>query len=224
MAREARTRVLIVEDDHVVRDAYAQFISATSDLKCHGACGSAEDALSFAAKHSFDVALVDIGLPGMSGLECIRRLRELVPDGLVMMVTVFEDPDRIFGSLEEGASGYLNKQVTPQQLLDAIRALQAGGSPMSAGIARRVVESFRRPASTNEHIARLSPRQTEILESLAKGRLYKEIADKLDISVDTVRTHIRNIYEKLHVRNRTEACLLLEGRNPSATGDSGRAA
>jgi DNA-binding NarL/FixJ family response regulator len=151
----------------------------------------------------------------MSGIECIAQLKSRLSRIQIMMLTVFEDHDRIFQSLAAGASGYLLKQTPQEKLLEAIRELSQGGSPMSAQIARRVVETFQNPPSSQdeEMAARLSPRETEIIRLLAKGFLYKEIADQLRFSVETVRIHIHNIYEKLHVRTRTEAVMKMFGRD-----------
>jgi DNA-binding NarL/FixJ family response regulator len=155
---------------------------------------------------------MDIHLPGMSGIECIRELKTRLPRLLIMMLTVFEDQDEIFKSLSAGASGYLLKQTQPAQLLEAITELHRGGSPMSTQIARRVVEAFQHSAPDSDATATLSPREREIIVRLGDGYLYKEIASQLGISVETVRTHIHNTYEKLHVRTRTEAVMKVFGR------------
>ena len=154
-----------------------------------------------------DVVLMDINLPRMSGIECTRRLKERQPDVPIMMLTIYEDDEKIFDSLTAGASGYLLKKTPPAKLLDAILELHNGGSPMSSRIARKVVETFRALGTSSKEIENLSKRESEILSHLAKGYRYKEIADTLFISIETVRTHIRNIYEKLHVRSRSEAVL-----------------
>lgn len=158
-----------------------------------------------------DVVLMDIGLPGMSGIDCIRQLKETFPRCQIMMLTVFEDHDRIYESLLAGASGYLVKKTPPAKLLEAIRDVHAGGSPMSNQIARRVVEAFRASGSSGSkdtsRLDALSTREQEILACLSQGLLYKEIAARLGISIETVRTHIRNVYQKLQVRSRTEALL-----------------
>jgi DNA-binding NarL/FixJ family response regulator len=159
---------------------------------------------------------MDIRLPGMSGIECIRELKLRQPKFQIMMLTVFEEHDRIFQSLTAGASGYLLKQTPPDKLLEAITELHRGGAPMSTQIARRVVEVFQQAAPGGDATAGLSPREKEIVALLAKGYLYKEIASQLGISVETVRTHIHNTYEKLHVRSRTEAVMKVYGRMTSA--------
>jgi len=159
---------------------------------------------------------MDIHLPGMSGIECIRRLKRQQPRVQISMLTVFEDHDRIFQSLTAGASGYLLKQTPPAKLLEAIAELHRGGSPMSTQIARRVVEAFQRPVPSEQTDAKLTPREQEIVRLLAKGYLYKEIAEQLGLSVETVRTHLHRIYEKLHVHTRTEAVMKLYGKGVSA--------
>jgi DNA-binding NarL/FixJ family response regulator len=215
MASELRViRVALVEDDRQVREGLRLIINGASSCRCIGAFGSAEEALAQFPTLTPDVVLMDIHLPGLSGIECIRQLKVLRPNLQIMMLTVFEDHDRIFRSLEAGASGYLLKQTPPDRLLDAIRELHHGGAPMSTQIARRVVEVFQRPASARPDAPKLSPRETEILALLGKGYLYKEIAGQLGISTETVRTHIHNTYEKLHVRTRTEAVMKAFGRSP----------
>jgi DNA-binding NarL/FixJ family response regulator len=198
-------RVALVEDDRQVREGLALLIGHSPGFACVAACPSAENALQRLPGQKPDVVLMDIQLPGMSGIECILQLKRLCPKAQIMMLTVFEDHERIYQSLKAGASGYLLKQTPPAELLEAITNLHQGGSPMSAQIARRVVEAFQRPTAPEGAEALLSPREQEILHLLAQGHLYKEIADQLGRSVETVRTHIRNIYDKLHVRSRTEA-------------------
>jgi DNA-binding NarL/FixJ family response regulator len=207
-------QVAIVEDSREIREGLSILIDSSPGFRCVAACESAEEALIQLPKALPDVALMDIQLPGMSGIECIRILKTRMPKLQIMMLTVFEDHDRIFQSLAAGASGYLVKKTPPQRILEAIQDLHAGGSPMSNQIARRVVDAFRQPApkpQSSAPVAReaqhLSAREWEILQHLAQGFLYKEIADSLKISIETVRTHIRNIYEKLHVHSRTEALL-----------------
>jgi DNA-binding NarL/FixJ family response regulator len=207
-------RVALVEDDPEVRSGLRLLIDNSGSCSCVAACRSAEEALEQLPALHPDVVLMDIQLPGLSGIECIRELKQKPPGLQIMMLTVFEDHDRIFQSLSAGASGYLLKQIPPEKLIEAIAELHRGGSPMSTQIARRVVEAFQ-PASSSKEAAGLSPREKEIVAGLAKGYLYKEIAGKLDISVETVRTHIHNIYEKLHVRTRTEAVMKLYGRGAS---------
>ena len=210
----AAIRLALVEDDRQVREGLAQLIAASPGYHCVAACPTAEDALSRLPALKPDVVLMDIGLPGMSGIDCIRELKRLEPATQIMMLTVFEDHDRIFQSLAAGASGYLLKQTPTAKLLEAITDLHHGGSPMSVQIARLVVETFQ-PQSRRTIEGpgnQLSPREQQILHLLAQGHLYKEIADQLHLSVETVRTHIRNIYQKLHVHGRTEAINKVFGR------------
>lgn len=197
-------KVAIVEDDAQIREGLAFLISNSGGLKCVGTYPNAETALEHIPAQHPDVVLMDVQLPGMSGIECISRLKSKMPGLQIMMLTVFDDPDRIFRSLKAGASGYLVKKTPPAQLVEAIRDLHRGGSPMSGQIARRVVELFQQPLPGTE---KLTGREREILDFLTRGFLYKEIALETGISVETVRTHIRNIYQKLHVRTRTEAIL-----------------
>ena len=209
-------RVALVEDDAQVRAGLEALISKASNCACVAAFGSGEEALARLPALQPDVVLMDIHLPGMSGIDCIRQLKLQRPNIQIMMLTVFEDHDRIFQSLAAGASAYLLKQTPPAKLLEAITELHHGGSPMSTQIARRVVEAFRPSGPGDEATAGLSRREKEIIGLLGKGYLYKEIASQLGISVETVRTHIHNTYEKLHVRTRTEAVMKVFGRNPSA--------
>lgn len=209
-------RVALVEDDQQVREGLRLLIDHSKDCGCVAAFASAEEALARLPSLPADVVLMDIQLPGMSGIECIRTLKLRQPKIQIMMLTVFEDHDRIFQSLTAGASGYLLKQTPPAKLLEAIRELHRGGAPMSTQIARRVVEVFQQPNPSGKAMAGLSPREKEIIALLAKGYHYKEIASQLGISVETVRTHIHNTYEKLQVRSGTEAVMKVYGRKVSA--------
>lgn len=206
-------RVVLVEDDPDVREGLAGILGVAPRVQYVGDFATGEAAAAALPSLEVDVVLMDIQLPGMSGIECIRRIKELRPAVQILMLTVFEDHDRIFESLAAGATGYLLKQTPPDRLIEAIREVQRGGAPMSAPIARRVVEAFRRPAPAPATPS-LSPREKEILALLARGQLYKEIADHLSLSVETVRTHLRNIYDKLQVRSRTEAVMKVYGRLP----------
>ncbi|HEU5069974.1 MAG TPA: response regulator transcription factor [Verrucomicrobiae bacterium] len=197
--------VSIVEDDHRVRESLARLIDRSPGFVCVSKHPSAEDALRDLPAHQPDVVLMDINLGGMSGVECVRLLKEVQPRAQVMMLTVYENTDHIFSALSAGASGYLLKQTPPDELLAAIQELNRGGSPMSSHIARKVVASFQQPAPVARETASLSPREKEVLDYLAKGFLYKEIAEALGIGYDTVHTHIRRVYEKLHVRSRAQA-------------------
>jgi DNA-binding NarL/FixJ family response regulator len=205
-------RVALVEDDPEVRAGLQLLIGSSASCVCVGAYPTGEEALKRLPAAAAHVVLMDINLPGMSGIDCIRALKTQRPEMQIMMLTVFEDHDRIFRSLSAGASGYLLKQTPPAKLLEAILELRQGGSPMSTQIARRVVEAFQKPAPSENRTAVLSPREKEIIALLAKGYLYKEIASQLGLSVETIRTHIHNIYEKLHVRTRTEAVMKVYGR------------
>ncbi|HTX18193.1 MAG TPA: response regulator transcription factor [Bacteroidota bacterium] len=200
-------RVVIVDDDAEVRDGIAFLINGTQGYRCVGSYGSAQEALEHVPRLEVDVVLMDINMPNTSGIECVAKLKQERPALQIMMLTAFEDDEKIFQSLVAGASGYLLKKTPPAKLLEAIEELHHGGSPMSSQIARKVVETFQWGRSSAKETVDLTEREHEILSHLAKGYRYKEIADALFISVETVRTHLRNIYEKLHVRSRTEAVL-----------------
>jgi len=207
-------KVSIVEDNAQFRSTLGNVINRSEGFKCIGQYGSAEEALEEIPKNVPDVVLMDINLPGMNGVECVARLKKLCPDTQIVMLTVYEDTDNIFNALKAGATGYLLKRTTREELLEAIRDVYRGGSPMTTHIARKVVQSFQKMESSSPTEA-LTAREQEVLECLAKGFLYKEIADKLGISYETVRTHIRRIYEKLQVRSRTEAVAkFLKSGNP----------
>ncbi len=197
--------VSIVEDDAITRDGLQKLIEQSPGLRCVGAYGSAEEALRQFASHPSDVVLMDINLPKMSGIECVSRLKQAAPGVQVLMLTVYEKPEAVFQALRAGASGYLVKRTAPRDLLPAIQDVLAGGAPMSSHIARKVVQYFQDLGPSTRDTIRLSPREREILVMLADGDYYKEIADKLGISITTVRSHIQHVYEKLHVRTRTEA-------------------
>jgi Response regulator containing a CheY-like receiver domain and an HTH DNA-binding domain len=197
--------VSMIEDDAPAREIIAGWIRRAEGFHLVSEHGSAESALAKMPAENPNVVLVDINLPGMSGIECIGRLKPILPETQFVMVTVYEDADHIFHALAVGASGYLLKQTPRADLLAALKEVHAGGSPMSSNIARKVVQSFRRPELEANPSYELSPREREVLELLARGYLYKEIADSLQISVPTVNTYIRRIYEKLHVRSRAQA-------------------
>ncbi|ASZ13520.1 response regulator transcription factor [Chitinophaga pendula] len=198
--------VAIVEDNHDIRTAMELLINGSEGYACIGTFNNAETALEQIPQLMPNVALMDFNLPGgMNGIECIARLKAEFPDMQFMMLTVYEDDDKIFQALEAGASGYILKKTSPGELLEAIRDLHEGGSPMSSQIARRVVAYFQKQAKPNPALEALTSREKEILDQLSKGFLYKEIASNLFISIETVRRHVHNIYEKLHVRSRTDA-------------------
>lgn len=198
-------RVAIVEDDPRWRANIEMLLRETDGLECVGSYPSGEAAVAELPKRRAQVVLMDINLPRMSGVECTRQLRALLPDIQIVMLTVYDDSDRIFQALQMGANGYLLKRASADEILQAIQDVHRGGAPMSAYIARKVVQSFQRAPASNEPTEDLSPREKEVLDCLAQGFLYKEIADKLGISYETVHTYIRRIYEKLQVRTRTEA-------------------
>lgn len=200
------TTIAIVEDDAILRRSLAKLIGGARGARCIAACATAEEALEKLPALKPDVILMDLNLPQMSGIECIRRVKEHLPATPVIVLTVYEDSEHIFRALKAGACGYLLKRSEPEEVLDAIKDAAAGGSPMSSQIARRVVLSFHEPIKGPNEV-KLTERENEILSCLANGFANKEIADKMNISVPTVRTHLRHIYEKLHVRSRTEAIL-----------------
>jgi len=199
--------VAIVEDDVPAREIIAGWIRGAEGFKLVGEYDDAESAIADLPQRKPSVVLFDINLPGMNGIECVRKLKPRLPDTQFLMVTVYEDANHIFDALAVGASGYLLKQTRRNELLDALRDVHAGGSPMSSQIARKVVQSFRRneTSKVDNEAAELSQREREVLELLARGYLYKEIAEQLKISVQTVNTYIRRIYEKMHVRSRAQA-------------------
>ena len=197
--------VSIVEDDPGVRSTLAKLINSSPGYRCVSQHASAENALEEIPKLKPNVTLMDINLPGLNGVECVRRLKPLLPATQVIMLTVYQNTENIFNALTAGATGYLLKQTPPAELLEAIRDVNAGGSPMSSHIARKIVQSFQHPVPATRETETLSQREAEVLALLAKGFLYKEIAEKMGVTYATVHTHIRHIYEKLHVRSRTEA-------------------
>lgn len=197
-------RVAIVEDSAAVRENLAVLIEGAPGFSCIGRCASAEEAWARLPALNPDVVLMDIHLPGRSGIACVARLRSLLPRTQVIMLTIDEDTEQVFESLKAGATGYLVKHATPQEILDAMREVHRGGAPMSSHIARRVVTAFRQKPD-EKVVARLAPREEEVLRLLAKGHRSKEIADELGIGLGTVNTYVRNVYEKLHVRSRAEA-------------------
>jgi DNA-binding NarL/FixJ family response regulator len=197
--------VSIVDDETDLRQSITTFVNGSPGFKCISAYGSAKEALERLPADRPDVVLMDIHMKGMDGIECVERLKLLVPEIQIVMLTVYEDTEQIFKALSVGASGYLLKRLSPTKLLQAIREVHAGGSPMSSSIARKVVASFQKVGREAEKQSGLSPRETMVLDCLAKGLTYKQIADQLEISIDTIRTYIRRVYEKLHVQSRTEA-------------------
>ncbi len=198
-------KVAIVEDDRGLREQLAQILGAARDVRFVGACASGEEALERIHLLHPDVVLMDIKLPGMSGIECVAQLKRVLPGLQVIMLTVYEDSESIFRALKAGADGYLLKSSPPEVLLQAIDDVQQGGSPMSSHIARKVVRHFHLVGPSAEESENLSPREQEVLNFLSAGYIYKEISDQLGIGTETVRTYVKNICEKMHVRNRVEA-------------------
>ena len=198
-------RVAVVEDRVPDREALVKLLRDSAGIICVAACGSTEEALSMLPRCKPQIVLMDIQLAGSSGIECVSQLRPFLPETQFMMLTVFEDHELIFRSLAAGATGYLLKKTPPPKLLEAIHELHEGGAPMSGQVAREVVAAFRKPLGPAPATAKLSPVEQKVLQHLARGLLYKEVADTLNISVSTVRTHVWHIYRKLHAHNRTEA-------------------
>ena len=207
-----RIKVSIVEDNRGTRESLQEILDRVPTLRCVGVHPNGEEALREIPKEQPDVVLMDINLPGMNGIECVARLKEQLPKTQVLMLTTYEESDLIFDSLRKGASGYLLKNMPPSELIQAIEQVQAGGSPMSMQIARKVVNHFQKIRTPQSDMERLTKREQEILALLAKGFLYKEIADQLTISLSTVRAHLHTVYEKLHVQSRTEAVVKFLGR------------
>ena len=197
--------VSIVEDNDQLRGTLARALNRAEGFRCLSQYPSAEAALQGLPNDHPDVVLMDINLPGMNGVECVRRLKQLLPGTQVVMLTVYEDTENIFNALAAGASGYLLKRTSSAELLAALKEVQKGGSPMTAHIARKVVQSFQTAGASAQATENLSQREQEVLDCLSQGFLYKEIAEKLGISYETVHTYVRRIYEKLQVRTRTEA-------------------
>jgi DNA-binding NarL/FixJ family response regulator len=198
-------KVAIVDDQADLRENIAGFVDAAKGFRCVSTYASAEEALARLSQDQPDVVLMDINLGGMSGIECVRQVKPRMPTTQIVMLTVFEDTEKIFSALAAGASGYLLKRLAPAKLLEAIREVYEGGSPMSAPIARKVVQSLQKAPAPAAESTELSPREREVLNGLAEGQVYKQIADRLGVSIHTVRNYIRRIYEKLHVQSRTEA-------------------
>jgi DNA-binding NarL/FixJ family response regulator len=198
-------RIALVEDITEVRESWARLINEIPDFKCVCCCSSGEDALRRMPAEAVDVVLMDIQLPRMSGIACTARLKPLMPDTQILILTVSADSDTIFSALEAGADGYLLKRCSPEQLQAAVLDVMKGGVPMTAEIARRVIGSFRRQRVRRDAITSLTPREEEILTLLSKGFASKEIAEKLVVSYETVRDHLKRIYNKLHVHSRLEA-------------------
>lgn len=200
-----RRRVSIVEDDRDLREAMSLMIQFTDNYEFVAAFQNAEEAITTLVDLDVDVVLMDINLPGESGIECVKKLKTLMPKMLFLMCTSYEDDDKIFQSLKAGASGYILKTDGPVKIINALDELFEGGSPMTSSIARKVVASFSKMNVNDANVEILTQREKEILDSLARGRMNKEVANELEISIGTVRKHIQHIYEKLHVNTRVEA-------------------
>ncbi len=198
-------RVAIVEDDSGLRHQLEKILKHAQHATCVGSYCSAEQALEKIYEAKPDVVLMDINLPGMSGIECVAHLRKALPDAHVIMLTIYEDSDRIFSALQAGADGYLVKSSPTETLLEAIEDVYVGGSPMSSHIARKVVRQFREAGPEASDADKLAPRERQVLDFLASGYVYKEIADQMEIGTETVKTYVKSICKKLHVRNRLEA-------------------
>ena len=207
---ERKLSVLLVEDHDEYRHSLEQLLNSTGEFSCI-ACPDAQSALGVMEKDPIDLVIMDLNLPGISGIELTSTIKERWPELQVLICTVHEDDDKIFGALAAGATGYMLKRAPIVELIDAIKQTWLGGSPMSAGIARKVVMSFQRAPLKTINGASLTPREREILDLLAEGLRIKEIADRLFVSTNTVRTHIRHIYEKLQVQSRTEALNKMRG-------------
>jgi DNA-binding NarL/FixJ family response regulator len=201
----------IIEDQRDMRESLVECLGNVPGLRCVGAHATGEEGLRDIPGENPDVVLMDINLPGMNGIQCVSRLKKQLPDTQVLMLTTYDDGDLIFDSLRAGANGYLLKNMPQQEIVQAVQQVHAGGAPMSLQIARKVINHFHKTKPASE-LEQLTARELEILRLLAKGHMYKEIADQLAISMSTVRTHITSVYEKLHVHSRTEAAMKLAGR------------
>jgi DNA-binding NarL/FixJ family response regulator len=204
--------VVVIEDSLGTRDNLVALLNRTNGIKCVGAFSAGEDAVREVPPLLPEVALVDINLPGMNGIKCVAQLKEVLPKTQFLMLTSYEDSELIFESLQVGASGYLMKNIDPDEILEAVEEVHAGGSPMSMNIARKVVNHFRQIVKPSSDMEKLTEREQEVLALLAQGFLYKEIGDRLGISLHTVRGHVHLVYEKLHVQSRTEAVLKYLGK------------
>jgi DNA-binding NarL/FixJ family response regulator len=201
------TNVAIVEDNRTTREGLEAIVNLSEDFRCVRTCSTAEEALKVLPEIKPDLVLMDVQLPNMSGVDCVAQLKELMPSLKAIMVTVYEDPDRIFRALRAGASGYLLKRSTPEEVLHAMREVQQGGGAMSGEIARKVIGYFREQTAAKIEVDELTQREREVLELVVHGLSNKEIAERLSVTAEGVRWHLKRIYQKLHVHSRTEAAL-----------------
>jgi len=204
---EPKTKIAIVEDGTVIRQGLERMLNRSKEFCCAGCYDCAEAAIEGIAREIPDVVLMDINLPGMDGVECVRQLKPRYTQMQIVMLTIYDNLEQVFEALTAGATGYLLKQTPPDELLEALRDVAQGGSPMSSQIARKVVQSFHAGTQLGE-VEKLSEREKKVLDLLAKGFLLKEIAEQMGLSYDTVRTYVRRIYEKLHVHSRAQAVAL----------------
>jgi DNA-binding NarL/FixJ family response regulator len=211
MMIHSKKSVVLVEDDFRLQQQLIEILSHPEDIECLYAVSSAEEALKIIPSQPPDVILMDINLPGKSGVDCIPELKRKLPQVEIVMLTAYEEEDNIFRALKAGASGYLIKSSTPDEIFDAIRDVQSGGAPFSSHIARKVVQYFRVEKQIADENEKLSSREREVLDLLAGGFIYKEVADQLDITVETVRTYVKRICVKLHVRSKVEAIIKYRG-------------
>ena len=209
-------RVAIVEDNRSVRDNLTLLVNKAPGFSCVASCPSAEEALASLPALMPDVVLMDIHLPGRSGIFCVTQLKTILPKTQVIMLTIEEDSDRVFESMKAGATGYLVIHVSTAEIREAVREVHQGGAPMSSQIARKVVNTFRQTPTPSVSVLLLSPKEDQVLRLLAKGHRSKEIGEELRIELSTVNTHVRHIYEKLHVRSRAEAVAQLYASKPSS--------
>jgi DNA-binding NarL/FixJ family response regulator len=204
-------KISIVEDQHEMRESLVAWLGDAPGLRCVGAHATGEEALKKIPEENPDVVLMDINLTGMNGIQCVARLKESLPKTQVLMLTTYDEGDMIFDSLRAGANGYLLKNMPQAELVEAVQQVHAGGAPMSLQIARKVINHFHQVKKPVAEINQLTAREHEILKLLAKGYMYKEIADQLNISMSTVRSHVCAVYDKLHVHSRTQAAKKLVG-------------
>jgi DNA-binding NarL/FixJ family response regulator len=199
--------VAIVEDNRTLREGFETHINRTPDMQCICACSTVSDAVNRIPESDPDVILMDVQLPDGTGIECTAKIKELLPDVQIVVVTVYADSDRIFQALQAGACGYLLKRATPKRIIEAIREAHEGGVPMTPEIARKLIGQFRAPAQAAAEVETLTSREAEVLQLVTQGMANKEIADRMNVSVNTVKWHLRHIYDKLHVNSRVEAVI-----------------